>query len=326
MSLNKNSHEINAIYALYHKLLAVITDAVFILKVTSDLRFQYIEFNAACSKMLNCNIDDMREKYFEDVLPESLYTKFNAQCRKCIQLGETITVEEEIEFPIGLQYLYTTLVPIRNNENNIVKIIGVARNITEVKLREKTRRDSLEETLKALAHLIEEHDPYTANHEKKVAELAIKIGRKFTADTERLHWLYLAGIVHDIGKIRVPLEILTSPNKLLKPEMDLIRLHPEVGYNVLKHINFPYSIAEIVRQHHEFLDGSGYPRGLRKDAILLEAKIITVADIVSAMITQRPYHPALDIQVALDQIQSMRGKQLDERVVDACVELFKHDN
>jgi len=135
----------------------------------------------------------------------------------------------------------------------------------------------------------------------------------------------LAAIVHDIGKIQLPTEILVKPTKLSPQEFRLIQTHPEVGYNILSKIDFPWPLAEIIRQHHEYLDGSGYPRGLKADEILFESKILTVADIVESMSSDRPYRPALGIDVSIAQINSMRGNKLDERVVDACIAVLKRD-
>jgi len=135
----------------------------------------------------------------------------------------------------------------------------------------------------------------------------------------------LAGLVHDIGKISIPAEILSKPGKLSETEYQLIQAHPQIGYDILKSITFPWPVAEIVLQHHERLDGSGYPQGLKGDAILLEAKILAVADVVEAMASHRPYRPALGIDAALQEIKQQQGKLYDSSVVEACVQLFADD-
>jgi HD-GYP domain-containing protein (c-di-GMP phosphodiesterase class II) len=133
----------------------------------------------------------------------------------------------------------------------------------------------------------------------------------------------IAGVVHDVGKISVPTEILSKPGKLNDPEFSLIMKHPELGYDILKEIDFPWPIAEIIHQHHERLDGSGYPRGLQGDGILMQARILSVADVIEAMASHRPYRPGLGIENALEEIESKRGTEFDADVVDAALRLFR---
>jgi PAS domain S-box-containing protein len=182
---------------------------------------------------------------------------------------------------------------------------------------------SLEDALTAIAATLEQRDPYTAGHQKHVADLALLIGKEMGLDAMRLKGLYLAGIVHDVGKIQIPSEILTKPGRLNAAEFALIKCHPEVGYNILKGIAFPWSIADIVRQHHEYLDGSGYPLGIGGDRILLESRILTVADIVESMSADRPYRPAMGLAKAMLEIGRLSVSKLDARVVEACVEVLR---
>lgn len=184
-------------------------------------------------------------------------------------------------------------------------------------------RQALEDAIAAIAAVLEQRDPYTAGHQQHVAELAVMIGRELGLDDDRLHGLYLGGIVHDLGKIQVPAEILTKPARLNAAEFALVKLHPEVGYQLLKKIDFPWPVADITRQHHEYLDGSGYPLGLRGEQILLEARILTVADIVESMSSDRPYRPALGLDEAMREISHLRGEKLDPAVVDACIEVLR---
>jgi PAS domain S-box-containing protein len=170
---------------------------------------------------------------------------------------------------------------------------------------------------------MEMRDPYTAGHESRVADIAVAIGKEMGWPEERLHGLYVAGQVHDIGKISIPAEILTKPTTLTAGELGLIHEHPETGYIILKDIPFAWPIAEIVRQHHERLDGSGYPRGLKGDAILPEAKVLAVADMVEAMASHRPYRPAINLNVVLKQIEKEAGSLLDVEAVKACATLFR---
>jgi putative nucleotidyltransferase with HDIG domain len=177
-------------------------------------------------------------------------------------------------------------------------------------------------TVNAIAATIEKRDPYTAGHQQRVAALAEAIACKMRLEEKRIEAIYLCGVIHDIGKISIPAEILNSPKRLNDLEFGLIKMHPESGYEILKDIPFEFPVAEIIRQHHERLDGSGYPRGLRGDAILLEARILCVADVIEAMASHRPYRPGFGIDVALGEIRLGRGALYDEHVVDVCLELF----
>jgi putative nucleotidyltransferase with HDIG domain len=169
-------------------------------------------------------------------------------------------------------------------------------------------------------------DPYTAGHQQRVAELAVCIAREMGLPEEQVHAIHLAGVVHDIGKINIPAEILAKPTTLTSIEFELIKTHSRSGYEILQGVEFPWPIADIVWQHHERLDGSGYPRGLKDKDILLETKIIAIADVVEAMSSHRPYRPGLGIEVALDEIERGRGRLYDERAVDACLKLFREQH
>lgn len=182
---------------------------------------------------------------------------------------------------------------------------------------------TLEQAIGALAATLEKRDPYTAGHERRVADLAVAIGRHLGLDDNRLHGLRLAGYIHDIGKVQIPSELLSKPSKLSAVEFELIKQHAEAGYDIIKDIAFPWPIADMVWQHHECLDGSGYPRGLTGEEMLLESKILAVADIVEAMSSHRPYRPALGAEPALAQIEKLRGNKLDPTAVDACLYLFR---
>jgi putative nucleotidyltransferase with HDIG domain len=177
-------------------------------------------------------------------------------------------------------------------------------------------------TISAMAAIAEIRDPYTAGHQRRVAELAKAIALELGLGEECAETVRLAGLIHDIGKIYVPAEILSKPGRLNATEFSLIRLHPEVGYDILKRVDFPWPLAPIVLQHHEHMDGSGYPKGLRSEEILIEARILAVADVVEAMASHRPYRPALGLERALLQVSTHAGTRYDERVVDACLALF----
>jgi putative nucleotidyltransferase with HDIG domain len=184
-------------------------------------------------------------------------------------------------------------------------------------------RLALDGFIHAMAAAVESRDPYTAGHQHRVAELARRIAQEMGLPEETILATYFAGMIHDLGKISVPAEILSSPARLSKAAMDIIREHPATAFEILKGIAFPWPIAEIVRQHHERLDGSGYPQGLSGDAISMEARILAVADVVEAMASHRPYRPALGIEAALNEIIAKRNTLYDAEAVDACVRLFR---
>lgn len=196
----------------------------------------------------------------------------------------------------------------------------------ELKESERKLRASLLESIAALAATVEMRDLYTAGHQKRVAHLAVAMAKEMKLSEKQIEGIHLAGIVHDVGKIQIPAEILSKPGRLSEIELSMIKQHPLSGYEILKGIDFPWPIAQIVLQHHERMDGSGYPQGLKGDAILLESRIIAVADVVEAMASHRPYRPALGIDMALEEVSQFRGTKYDAQAVDACVALFKEQN
>ena len=178
-------------------------------------------------------------------------------------------------------------------------------------------------TLQAVSAMVELRDPYTAGHQRRVGDLAAAIGVEMGLAPHAVSGLRLMGYVHDIGKIAVPAELLTRPTRLTHTEFSLIKEHSAGGHAVLKDIEFPWPVAEVILQHHERMDGSGYPRGLSGDAVLMEARIIAVADVVEAITSHRPYRAGLGIDRALEEIATGRGRLFDEAVVDACTVLFR---
>lgn len=179
-------------------------------------------------------------------------------------------------------------------------------------------------TLTALNRIIEIKDPYSARHHLRVANLARAIATVLDLPQETMDAVGLASSIHDIGKLIIPSEIIAKPGPLSHNEMKLIKLHPEAGYDILKNISFPWPVAEIVLQHHERLDGSGYPRGLAGNQILLEARILSVADVVEAISSHRPYRPALGLEEALAELENKKGIWYDPEVVEACFFLFQN--
>ena len=191
-----------------------------------------------------------------------------------------------------------------------------------VKERTLKLRKALDGIIQTIALTVETRDPYTAGHQTRVAKIASAIAKEMRLEENQIEGVHIAGIIHDLGKISVPAEILSKPSRLTETEFSLIKEHPQVGYNIMKNIEFPWAIAKMVLQHHERLDGSGYPSGLTGDEILKEAKIIGVADVVEAMASHRPYRPALGIEPAIREIKKNRGVLYDPEVVDACLNVF----
>lgn len=219
---------------------------------------------------------------------------------------------------------------VKDINGNILYFEGMAQDITPRKLAEEKLRQALEKlqkslvgTIQAMATVVETRDPYTAGHQRKVASLARTIAQEMGLPNEMIEGLGMAAVIHDIGKISVPAELLSKPTRLTKIEYEIIKVHPQAGYNILRDIDFPWPIAQIVLQHHERLDGSGYPQGLKDEQILVEAKIMAVADVIEAMASHRPYRPALGIDVALEEIEKNKNILYNDQVVNVCVELLK---
>lgn len=213
--------------------------------------------------------------------------------------------------------------------NGELATVGSFMDITERKLAEeelknglKQLRKAMEGSVQAMALMVESRDPYTAGHQKRVTQLACAIAREMGLPDSKIDGIRMAASTHDIGKIRIPADILSKPGKLEEIEAMIVKAHPQVGYEVLKEIDFPYPVAEAVLQHHERIDGSGYPAGLKDGEIIIEAKIIAVADVVEAMASHRPYRPAIGIKEALQEITQNRGILYEPNVVDMCLQLF----
>ncbi len=184
-------------------------------------------------------------------------------------------------------------------------------------------KETLSDTIRAVALTVEKRDPYTAGHQNKVADLCVAIGTELGLPEDRIEGMRLGATIHDIGKIYVPAEILNRPGRLTPAEFEIIKSHPQIGYEIVKDVKFPWPVAETIRQHHEHLDGSGYPRALKGEAIILEARILAVADTVEAMASHRPYRPAHGVEAALVELERHRGDWYDPAVVDACLKLFR---
>jgi len=182
---------------------------------------------------------------------------------------------------------------------------------------------SFEAIASVVANVVELRDPYTAGHQRQVAHIAGAVARDLDMADDEVHGIEVAATLHDVGKIAIPAEILTRPGRLSVAEFELIKCHPEAGRQIVAEVPFPWPVAEMIVQHHERLDGSGYPSGLRGEAILVGSRVIAVADVVSAMSAHRPYRPAVGVGAALAEIEAGRGRRYDAAVVDSCLRLFR---
>jgi putative nucleotidyltransferase with HDIG domain len=218
----------------------------------------------------------------------------------------------------------------RGKDHAILGYQGIVRDVTDLKHNERELKRTLE-TLKrsigaitlTLSMVVESRDPYTAGHQKRVANLSRAIAQEMDLSPSLCDAVLMAGTLHDIGKIAIPSEILSSPAKLSDKAYELIKDHPQTGYDILREIEFPWPVANIVLQHHEKMDGSGYPKGLSGNDIMLEARIIAVADVVESMASHRPYRPSRGLESALEEIVHNSGTFYDPDVVAACVRLLR---
>ncbi len=312
---------------LYRAMFENMNDAVAIYKVIDNGDdFIFKDFNKAGEKIDNISKEDLLGKTLSATFPGIKKTGLLDIMRQVWLTGESQTLPATYYEDERIQGW---------RENQVYKLpngelVCIYRDLSKEKRIEHERNQSMtrlltvmERTIQALARTIEMRDPYTAGHQKRVASLATAIARNLSLPAKQIEGIHFAALIHDIGKIHIPLEILNRPGKLTKIEFSLLQVHPEAGNQILQSIDFPWPIAEIVLQHHERLDGSGYPRGLQKDDILLEAKIISVSDVVEAMISHRPYRPALKLSVALDEISTNSHRFYDSDVVDVCLRLFQ---
>ena len=318
----------DAIRESEEKYSAVVEQAMYGVVIVQDEKYMFA--NKAIAKMTGYSVGEISSMHFLDI--------FAPECRKVVDQRYKRRMAGGKVLP-----LYETKIMCKDGTLKdvevafgLIKIAGIsadmgyvkditARKVAQEELKASVGRlqKRLEETVNALASITEKRDPYTAGHSERVTQLAYAIAQEMDLTDEQIEGVKVAGTLHDIGKIYEPSEILSKPGILSDIEVLMMRVHPDVGYDILKTIEFPWPIAQIVRQHHERMDGSGYPDGLKGDEILLEAKILAVSDVVDAMASHRPYRPALGIDAALEEISKNRGILYDSKVVDACLKLFK---
>jgi PAS domain S-box-containing protein/putative nucleotidyltransferase with HDIG domain len=274
--------------------------------------------------------DELIGKNASELIIDKDRAKAAKNSKKAFRNGSSSTSEYTLLTGNGKKFsaeMSTAL--LKDSFGNPTSFVYVTKDITERKQAETERRkniqkliDSMEATIEAIALTVEMRDMYTAGHQRRVTKLAVAIADELGLSEAETNGIRLAGIVHDIGKIQVPAEILNKPGRLSELEFKIIKNHPQAGYEILKNIKFAWPVAEIVYQHHERLNGSGYPRGLSSNEILLEARILAVADVVEAMATHRPYRAALGVGKALEEIAANRGILYDDAIVNACYKVF----
>lgn len=265
-----------------------------------------------------------------EIWPKELAEKYRADDFRIIKDKTSIVVEEPIFDHEKITWFETFKTPVFDDKRNMIGTTGYSRDISERKQAEKQLKDTLESlrksvdtTIQVMASAVERRDPYTSGHQIRSTTLALAIATEMGLPQEKIDAIQMASSIHDIGKLSIPAEILSKPTKLSEIEFSLIKQHSYQGYDILKNVESPWPLAEIVCQHHERMDGSGYPKNLKGDEIMIEARIIGVADVVESMASHRPYRPALGIDAALTEIEKNKGIIYDERVVDACLRLFR---
>ena len=270
------------------------------------------------------------------VIGKHCYEITHGYDKPCSNYGVKCLLEEVIKSKTPQEILHRHLLknkevvwenilttPLIEKDGHVDYVIETLRDVTELYNTQESLKTTLNGIIHILATAIEKRDPYTAGHQQRVTQLSIAIMRELGETTGSLEALTLASQIHDIGKISVPAELLSKPIKLTKEEFELIKKHPETGREILNGFDFGMPIAEIIYQHHENIDGSGYPRGISGKEILIESKVIRVADTVEALASHRPYRPSRGIEVALEEIQAKKGSYYDPNIVDICVMLFK---
>jgi PAS domain S-box-containing protein len=301
------------------------------LKEAVDLRF--VIFNRAGEELLGYDRKVLLGKNNLDLFPPEQAAHFMAKDREVLD-GESdiLDIPEEpiLTAKKGQRLLHTRKVCIKGADGATKYLLGISEDITERKRAEEELQRTLESlrksfaaTIQVMVAAVESRDPYTAGHQIRSADLARAIATEMGLPPEKIDGIRTAGAIHDIGKLSIPAEILSKPTKLSAIELSLIKEHSLKGYEMLKDVESPWPLAEMVYQHHERMDGSGYPRNLKGDEILMEARILAVADVVEAMASHRPYRPGLGIDAALKEIEKNKGIFYDDAVADACLRLFR---
>ncbi|MGP8207515.1 MAG: HD domain-containing phosphohydrolase [Acidimicrobiales bacterium] len=290
-----------------------------------DRQLRKLRVNQALARLTGLPVEDQLGRPAAEITPD-LWPQLEPIYRSVLASGEPVLNVEvaraSASEPGGTDHCLSSFYPVRIDG----QVVGVGVVVVDISGRRRAE-GLLAANLDALVHTIattvEFRDPYTAGHQTRVAHLAGAIGRELSLDEADVQGIRTAAGIHDIGKIGVPAEILSKPGRLSTPEFEIIKQHSQQGHDIVAGIAFPWPVAQMILQHHERLDGSGYPSRLRGEQILPGARIIAVADVVEAMSSHRPYRPAKGVEVALAEVERQRGQQLDPDVVDACMRLFR---
>lgn len=285
----------------------------------------------AMCRMLGYSQEELEDMAVDDLHPrdslEYVFSEFEAQVKGVKTLTEEIPCLRK-DGTIVYADIKSAVTLFDGIQCNVGFFTDVTeRRAAQERQKEQTERllKAMEDTIEVLSMTVEVKDPYTSGHQRRVSGLATCIAIEMRLPEERIEGIRIAGAIHDIGKMYVPSEILSKPGRLSELEFEMIKMHPRAGYDILKIIDFPWPIAQTVIQHHERMDGSGYPGHLPGDDIILEARILAVADVVEAMASHRPYRPALGVEKALEEISQNTGVLYDPEVVNACLKLFNED-
>ncbi len=288
-----------------------------------DHDFRIIRINERLAAINHLPVEEQLGRTVAEVVPD-LWPQLEGVYQRALH-GEAVSNLElttvDSDAPEGIRHWLASYYPVRV-DGTIVGVGNVVVDITERKVAERALARNLDAMVETIAMTVECRDPYTAGHQRRVAGIAAAIASELGIDPHAIEGIRTAASIHDIGKISVPAEILSKPGRLSTAEFELIKEHPVVGYNIVHRIDFPWPVAEMIRQHHERMDGSGYPDGLRGPDILVGSRIIAVADIIEAMVSHRPYRPGHSVDSAIGLLLEGRGKLLDADVVDACVRVF----
>ena len=319
--------------ACQHAFLKEVIDTNPGLVFVKDKDGHYLLVNKATAESFGMNVEHMIGKMDTElgVLPEES-DKYRQDEIDVLESGKSKYIpEERYSWPSGeVHYYQTTKQPLLDEKGVPNKVLAVCVDITKRKKAEEELvkayeniKVTLDGTVSAITTILDKRDPYTSGHEKRVSKLVVAIAEEMGLSSEEVEELRISSVLHDIGKIFVPAEILSKPGRLTDIEFDLIKMHARVGYDIVKEAALPCSVGSTILQHHERLDGSGYPEGIKKDKISQNACILAVADVVEAMSSHRPYRSALGIDKALEEISENKNTLYDPDVVDACVRVFK---